>query len=261
LGIVNGRTISLTIAAFLIGALSAAGIGVQVIQEARKEAGATSPPSPAFLVDPGETLIASTAVVATSVRSTASSFAIAYDLVSLAPTPDVPRGFQSVETPFIFPRLWTLTTGSNTIEGGAANPSARVARFDLTGEVTAADITAVQIIDPLVLYPLDTTFGLSEGAPSVEIADGIVAELLSVSEMDDSVMVVIEVTARDAIDSMSTVEGFGPGWRSAVARPGEQGVSLVWDGLDLPEVMTFRVFGTQWVPLEGTFDVSIERLE
>lgn len=259
--VVNGRTISLVIAAFLIGALSAAGIGVQVIQEARKEAGATSPPSPAFFVDPGETLIASTAVVATSVRSTPSSFAIAYDLVSLAPDPGVPQGFEAVDTPFVFPRRWVLTTGSNTIEGGTANPSARVARFDLPGDVTASDIASVQIIDPLVLYPLDTTFALSEGAPSVEVADGVVAELLSISEMDDSIRVVVEVSAPDAIDSMFTVEGFGPGWRSAVVRPGEQGVSFVWDGLDLPEVMTFRVFGTQWVPLEGTFEVSIKRLE
>ncbi len=269
LGIVNGRTISFTIVAFLIGVLAAAGIGVRVIDEVRTDEDATSlPPEnvssttlpPAvFFVDPDETLIASTALVPISVRGTDSTFAIEYELVSLAPALGVPP---TVSSSFIFPRTWTLTTESQTIAGGPASPTVRVARFDLPEGVVADDITSVQIIDPLMLYPLDTLFELSEQVPSAEIIDGVFAELLSVSEQGDSIIVQIGVDAVDPIDIMFTIEGSGPGWFPTTLFGGDRRrVDLIWVGGDLPEVMTFRARGNQWVELEGSYPVSIGRFE
>lgn len=278
-GIVNSRTISLTVVGFLIGAFSAAGIGVRVIEEVRTDENATSlPPENVssttlqpveYFVDPDEVLIASTAVVPRSLIGTDSTLAIEYELISLAPTEGVPpiefftfRQLQQVpneDLAFIFPRTWTLTTGSRTIEGGPANPDVRVARFDLPEGVVSNDIDSVQIIDPLMLYPLDVAFELSEQERSAEIIDGVFAELLNISDQGDSVIVQIEVSADDPIDYMFSIEGTGSGWRSVVVRSAHGTVNLTWVGGGLPEIMTFRARGSQWVELEGTYSVSIGR--
>jgi hypothetical protein len=276
---VNSRTISLTVAAFFIGAFAAAGIGVRVIEEVRTDENATSlPPENVssttvplveYFVDPDEVLIASTALVPRSVIGTDSTLAIEYELISLAPTEGVPpiefftfRELGQVpheDLAFIFPRNWTLTTESRTIEGGPANPDVRVARFDLPEGVVSSDVVSVQVIDPLMLYPLDVAFDLSEQVPSAEVIDGVSVELLNISGQGDSVIVQIEVSADDPIDYMFSIEGTGSGWQSVVVRSGHRTVNLTWAGGGLPEIMTFRARGSQWVELDGTYSVSIGR--
>ncbi len=276
----NGRTISLTIVGFLLGALAAAGIGVRVIEEVRTTEDATSlPPEnvasttlpPAtYIIDPGETVIGSTALVPKSVSGSGSDFAIEYELVSFAPRSGVPPiqvfTFGNVteipndELPFIYPRSWVLTTDNGTIEGGAANHDVRVARFKLPEGVTAADITGAEIVDPLMSFPLDIVFELSESEPSAEIFDGVSVELLNISEQTDSVIVQLEIVAQDPIDRTFFVAGVGAGWRSAnFEAEGRPRVNLVWDGKDLPETMTFEAIGDRWVELVGSYPVAIGR--
>lgn len=277
--VVNGRNLPLIVVAFLIGALSAAGIGVRVIEEVRTDEDATSLPpenvssttlpQSEYFVDPDEVLIASTALVPRSVIGTDSTFAIEYELISLAPTSGVPpieiftfrrvQQFPNEDLDFIYPRTWTLTTESRTIEGGPANPNVRVARFDLPEGVVPNDVTSVQIIDPLMLYPLDTLFDLSEEMPSTEVIDGVFAELLNISEQGDSSIVQIGFSSDDPIDHIF-IEGTGSGWRSSFREAeGHSTVNLTWVGGDLPAIMTFRARGTQWIELEGTYSVSIGR--
>jgi hypothetical protein len=277
---VNGRTISLTIIGFLIGVLAAGGIGVRVIDEVRTTEDATSlppenvlsttlPPNEYF-VDPGETIIASTAVVPKSVVRSGTGLAIEYDLVSLAPTGGLPqmffRTFGNVreitndELPVIYPRTWTLTTESDTFEGGPANPNVRIARFELPEGVDANDVVKAAIVDPLMLFSLDTKFVLSEQTPSAEIVDGVRAHLLNISAQGDSFIVQIELIAEDPIDLAFGIEGVGAGWRSAFFEAeGRPRVNLTWMGDDLPEVMTFRAQGDQWVEIEGSYTVSVGR--
>jgi hypothetical protein len=222
-----------------------------------------------YFVDPDEVLIASTALVPRSVIGTDSTFAVEYELISLAPTEGVSpiefftfRELQQVpneDLAFIFPRSWALTTESQTIEGGPTNQDVRVARFDLPEGVVSSDVVSVQIIDPLMLYPLDVTFDLSERVPSAEVIDGVFAELLNISDQGDSIIVQIEVSADDPIDYTFSIEGTGSGWRSAVVRSGRRAVNLTWVDGDLPEIMTFRARGSRWVELEGTYSVSIGR--
>ncbi len=274
----NGRTISLTIVGFLIGVLAAAGIGVRVIDEVRTTDDATSlppenvssttiPPNEYF-VDPGETLIASTAVVPKSVVTSGTGLAIEYDLVSLAPTEGLPqmffRTFGNVreitndELPVIYPESWVLTTDSETFEGGPANPTARVARFELPEGVGASDVVSVEIVDPLMLFSLDTQFELSQQSPSAEIVDGVRAQLLNISAQGDSFIVQIELIAEDPIDLAFGIEGVGAGWRSAFFEAeGRPRVNLTWTDGDLPEIMKFRAQGDQWVEIKGSYAVSV----
>lgn len=278
-GAVNGRTIALTIIGFLIGVLAAGSIGVRVIEEVRTTDDATSlPPENVatttlppreYFVDPAETLIASTAVVPLSVVASGTGFAIEYDLVSLAPTAGLPPIIFSTfgntqevtndELPVIFPRNWVLTTESQRFEGGPANPGVRTARFDLPDGVGASDVVSVAIIDPLMVASLDTHFELSQEAPLAVIVDGVQARLLNISAQSDSTIVQIELIAEDPIDLTFGVNGVGAGWRSAFFEAeGRPRVNLTWVGGDLPDVMTFRAHGDQWVEIPGSYPVLVE---
>lgn len=277
----NGRTIALTIIGFLIGVLAAGSIGVRVIEEVRTTDDATSlppenvstttlPPKEYF-VDPGETLIGSTAIVPTAIVSSGTGFAVEYDLVSLAPTAGLPpiifstfgntQEIQNDELPVLFPRNWVLTTESQRFEGGPANPNVRIARFELPEGVNASEVTSVEIIDPLMMASLDTHFELSEEAPLVAIVDGVQARLLNISPQGDSTIVQIELIAEDPVDLTFGVNGVGAGWRSAFFEAeGRPRVNLTWVGGDLPDVMTFRAHGDQWVEIPGSYPVLVEAL-
>jgi hypothetical protein len=277
-GAVNGRTIALTIIGFLVGVLAAGSIGVRVIEEVRTDEDATSlppenvssttlPPT-TYFVDPNETLVASTAVVPVAVEGSGSAFAIEYDLISLAPTEGLPpirfatfgqsQEIPNSDLPVIFPQSWIVRTESETIEGGPANADVRVARFILPEGVAADDIVSADMIDPLMAFPLDTTFELSEASRSAVIIDGVRAELLNISVQSDATIVQIELLADDPNDLTFSVVGSGPGWRSGVFEAeGRPRVNLTWVGSDLPDVMTFRASGIQWVPLVGSYPISI----
>lgn len=277
-GAVNGRTIALTIVGFLIGVLAAGSIGVRVIEEVRTDEDATSLPPEnvssttlpplAYFVDPNETLVASTAVVPVSVEGSGSALAISYDLVSLAPTEGLPpirfatfgqsQEISNSDLPVIYPRSWIVSTEFQTIEGGPSDADVRVARFILPEGVAAADIVSADIIDPLIAFPLETMFELSETSRSTTIIDGVQAELLNISEQTDATIVQIELLADDPNDLTFSIEGSGAGWRSAVFEAeGRPRVNLTWVGGDLPDVMKFKASGIQWVPFVGSYPILI----
>lgn len=278
----NGRNITLIIVGFLVGVLAAAGAGVRVIEEVRSTEDATSLPTGSvssttmppdeYFVAPGETVIGSTVVVPTSVIDSGTELVVEYDLVSLAPTEGLPpifiRNFRSTqviensELPVVFPRRWVLTTESGVFEGGPANTNVRVARFELPEGVNVSSIVSLEIVDPLVTASLDTHFELSTQSPTTEIIDGVSARLLNISDQGDTTIVQIELVADDPIDLRFAIEGVGAGWRSAAFAAEERPqVNLTWAGGELPETMTFRAHGLQWVELAGSFAVAIERFQ
>ena len=263
-GIVNARTISLTLVGFLIGVLAAGGIGVRVIEEVRAEDDATSLPSENVastsvpltnsFTDPHETLVASSAIVLSAIVTSDTSVGINYDIVSLAPT----GGNATSELPFLYPRLWRLSTEAGTVEGGPVSVGQQTALFDVPKEVGVDDLELVEIIDPLMAYPLDRPFELSAGAPLIEIVDGVQVELVNISKQNDTDLVSIDLIAEDPLDLTFVVEGMGPGWESGQHRPGGAAVELLWVGGDLPAVLSLRAVGVQWVVIDGAYPVSLE---
>jgi hypothetical protein len=248
---VTGRTIALTIVGFLVGMLAAGGIGVRVIEEVRAEDDATSLPAE-NVASSDRVIIASSLVAPTSVVEADSSVAIEYDIVSFAPT----AGFSAAELAFLYPKSWSLTLESGTVDGGPADPGTGVAVFAVPVNTGTADIRSVDVVDPLAPYPLDVSFVLSQAVPSVVVTDGVRADLVSVTVQSDSATVQIDLVANDPIDLAFVVEGVGGGWRSASIQPGGATVELLWVGGDLPDVLTFRAVGIQWVEIEGLFPVS-----
>lgn len=260
----NGRTISLTVVGFLIGVLAAGGIGVRVIEEVRAEDDATSLPSENvastsvpptdYFIDPQETLVASSAVVPSTVVTSSSSIEISYDIVSIAPI----GGYAISELPFLYPRSWTLTTLSETVQGRQVRVDLQTAVFDVPQEIGADEFESVEMVDPLMAYPLDKQFELSEVDPSIELVSGVRVELVDISEQSGATLVAIDLVAEDPIDLAFVVEGVGPGWVSGQHRSDGATVELLWADGDLPAVLSFRAVGVQWVVIDGEYPVSLE---
>jgi hypothetical protein len=252
---VTGRTIALTIVGFLVGMLAAGGIGVRVIEEVRAEDDATS--LPAENVSPtspsSEILVGSSVIVPVSVVGAGSSVGIEYEIFSVAPN----ASHDSAGTPTLYPKSWKLTTESGTVDGGPEGIEAGVALFELPAGTDASGILAVEITDPLVAYPLNALFELSEENPSAVISPGVHAELVSISHEGEATVVTLELIAVDPIDLSFTVEGVGPGWSSEQIRERGSVVELLWVGDGVPDVMTFRAAGIEWVELEGVYPVSL----
>ncbi|HSJ72459.1 MAG TPA: hypothetical protein VLA29_12525 [Acidimicrobiia bacterium] len=275
------RAILLIVVAFALGAFAAGSIGVRVIREVRTAEGATSlPPSVTttsqpqdpvtFQVSPTETIIGSAALVPTTLDSSGSSVAIGYDLVTLAPHAGVESwmaffvsvgGTEIGDLDHVYPRGWSIDTEGGSFPGGPANPTTRVARFDVEEGFSLSDITDVRITDAVALFPLDVPFTLSQDEPRREIAEGVTVELLNVSDQGTSTIVQVGVSFDPLVFDAVFIDGDGPGWRSAVREAeGRPRFNLTWVGGGIPADIPLVMEAAVWVPLSGEFAVSLEGL-
>lgn len=274
----RGRTITLTVVAFFIGAMAAAGIGVRVIDEVRTSEDATSLPPENILsttttfaaliyVAADETRIGSTVLVPLEIRQVNRMLAIEYYLFSIAPNALPGQTVSENRGPApaaMFPSSWVLNTTSGQVRGGPSSPSVTIARFDLPIGVGVADITSVEIANVLVAYPFEAAFELSLENPSVVIADGIVVVLADVrmAESADAVSVSVNLVIENPLNESIVIEGSGSGWLpSASTNRRRPGTVLRWVGAPVPSVFTFVATGVRWIEIEGSFPVSIENLK
>jgi hypothetical protein len=279
---VNIRGILLVIVAFMLGALAAGGIGVRVIREVDTAEDATSLPQGStttttvsvpnvYQIDPDETLISSTALVPSSIEASGTDLAIGYDLVTLAPHAGIDPiefvgGFgvitviENEDLDHVYPRSWVVETANEVFEGGPANESTRVARFDVDEGFSISEIVDVRITEALAPFPVRAPFTLSEAEPTAEVAPGVTMELLNISDQGSTVIVQIGINL-DSEEAGFFVIGDGPGWRSAFFEAeGRPRVNLTWVGGDLPEDIPLFAQGAVLVPIEGEFSVSLEGL-
>lgn len=274
------RAILLIVVAFALGAFAAGSIGVRVIREVRTAEDATSlPPSAtsttqpqdpvAFQVSPTETIIGSAALVPTGLENSGSTVAISYDLVTLAPHagvepfPTFGGGSATVtdsgDLDHVYPRGWSIETAQGTYPGGPANPTTRVARFDVGEGFTLGDITAVRITDAVALFSLVVPFTLSQDQPRLEVAAGITVELLNVSDQGSTTIVQVAVSIDPSVVDSVFIDGDGSGWRSAVREAeGRPRFNLTWVDGEIPEDIPLVLDASLWIPLSGEFNVSVE---
>ena len=278
----NIRGVLLVVVAFLVGAFAAGSIGVRVIREVAAPEEATSLPAEnvsttvsaagTYQIDPRETLLSSTALVPTTAETSDGELGISYDLVSLAPRAGVEPvefigsfGFLTVveneDLDHVYPRSWIVETPQGGIQGGPANPSARAARFTVPEGFTLDAIDRIVIDEAFAPYPADIPFTLSASAPVVEVLPGVTMRLLNVSEGATTTIVQVGIDIEDPDLVALSVEGDGPGWRSAFFEAeGRPRVNLTWAAGELREPIELVARGTVMVPLEGDFEVSLEGL-
>ncbi len=276
------RAVLLIVVAFALGAFAAGSVGVRVIREVRTAEDATSlppsvtsttlPPAPAeFQVSPTETIIGSAALVPSALESSGSTVAIAYDLVTLAPhagvepVPEVGGGvvteIDNEDLDHVYPRGWSIETEGGTIQGGPANPTTRVARFDVEEGFSLDDITGVRVIDAVALFPLTVPFTISRDEPRLEVVEGVTVELINVSDQETSTIVQVGVTIDPSLVDSVFIDGDGPGWRSAVREAeGRLRFNLTWVEGAIPADIPLVMEAVVWVRLPGEFVVSLEGL-
>lgn len=279
----NIRGVLLVVVAFAVGALAAGSIGVRVIREVGTTDDASSLPpqntttlppveQSTFQVDPNETIIASVALVPSSIEASGTNLGIGYELVTLAPHAGVPPiefvgGFGVLTTidvadiDHIYPKAWVVETPNDEFAGGPANTTTRVARFDVDEGFSISEITGVRITEALAPFPVTVPFTLSQADPTAEIAPGVTVELLNVSEQGTSSIVQVAIIIDDPERAGFFVSGDGPGWRSAFFEAeGRPRVNLTWVGGPLPSDIPLVATGSILVPIEGDFVVSLEGL-
>jgi hypothetical protein len=281
-GTVKARSISLIIVAFLLGALAAGGIGVRVIREVNTTEDATSLPQSSstttiaelepqtYQVDPFETLVSSTSLTPVGIGAGEGKLSIDYDLVTLSPHEGVePIEFfgnfgavtviDNADLDHIYPREWAVETIDGVIRGGPANPSTRVARFDVNDGFSISEIRSVTITKAFAPFAVSTPFTLSVDDPVVDVAGGVSVELLNISDQGSSTIVQIGIDLDDHELASFFVTGDGPGWRSSVFEAeGRLRVNLTWIDGELPSAIPLMAIGTVWVPIAGEFPVSLE---
>ncbi|NHZ70890.1 MAG: hypothetical protein GWP18_04545 [Proteobacteria bacterium] len=264
----NARAISLTIVAFLLGALAAGGIGVRVIREVRTDPDATSLPqsnitpdasrAPFYQVDPNETLLASTALVPESIDIEDETLRITYDLISLAPQAGAGSGATtSTDIAVVYPRTWVVLTRAGAVAEATSALGSRFVQFDVDQGTEVSDIVSVSITEASAPYPIEISFTLSESSSVVDLGFGATAELVEVVVDGSTTVVHVAVTSSDERPSDLSISAIDPRWTTSVSSDAAGGsVTLRWSDGQPPDDIRLRAVGSVMVPIDGDFAVS-----
>ncbi len=227
----------------------------------------------AVFVSPEETVVGPVVIVATEPILDRNQVMVGFDLYTRAPTADVADvnqqlGFgntllippEDLNTVFI--DRWVLRTVNGDIEGAAANPSARAARFDVGEDFDIGTVTEVAITSYAVLTPVSASVDLAVGSESAQVAPGVIARLLAVTEQANTIVQIELVSERGFnLDNMRII-GTGPGWLSAVREAeGRPRWNLTFDAETAPSPIAITVEGSVWVPVDEELPVSLAEAE
>lgn len=266
------RQTAAAVAAFLVALIVGvflAGDGTDLPATTTMPVELTTPPPPvATFFAEGETVVGPVALVAAEPFVDGTQLVIRFDLVSLAPTADAADvefqlGFGSTqvvppqELITVFVDEWLLTTTTGEINGGAANPGARSARFEVGDGFDLSSIEEVAITSYAVLAPISASFELA-GPESVPVAPGLNARLVAVTEQANTIVQVELIGTNGLSLDGVRVAGAGPGWLAAVREAeGRPRWNLTYDSPTAPEQIHLQVEGSVWIPVEGPMDVSL----
>ena len=269
----NARAISLTIVAFLLGALAAGGIGVRVIREVRTDPDATSLPqsnitpdasrAPFYQVDPNETLLASTALVPESIDIEDETLRITYDLISLAPQAGAGSGATtSTDIAVVYPRTWVVLTRAGAVAEATSALGSRFVQFDVDQGTEVSDIVSVSITEASAPYPIEIPFTLSKSSSVVDLGFGATAELVEVVVDGSTTVVHVVVTSSDERPSDLSISAIDPRWTTTVSSGATgESVTLRWNDGQPPDDIRLRAFGSVMVPIGGEFSVFLDDLQ
>lgn len=224
----------------------------------------------AVFLGSGETVIGPAVVIAEELQLEGEQVTLGFQLESLAPVgdaPDVTRflGFQSTETVpaedlnTVFLDRWILITSSGDIPGTVANPIARTARFEVGPNFSLDSVTGVRLASYSLLIPIEIEFSIDLDDDTVEVAPGITARLLAVTEQTLTIVQVELSSDRDLSHSQVGVSGVGPGWKSAVREAeGRTRWNLTYDSPEAPSPIRLLLSGSIWVDIDEQPQIVLE---
>jgi len=255
---VSVRLITLTIVAFLFGALAAGGVGVRVIREVRTSEDATSLPAQniaradGYHVDPGETLISSVALVPDALVFREDGLEISYDLISLAPS----RGIAPSEAGQpLYPKRWLVEAVGGEFEGVQETPGETRVMFPLLAGGSIDQIDAVRVIEAFVPAPFEVPVAISSAERTAFPVPGVEVVLVDTTSVGDTTTIEVRIATDDDVARDVQIVGDGPGWSQASVEGGT--VTITRENGDEAADFLLIVFGTSWVPVDGEFTVNV----
>lgn len=270
------RQAALAAGAFFIAAIAGAllstalGSPIPAVDSTGAPVTTTSTTIPvAYFVDPAETALGPAVLVADDPEIDGDQLTIRFELVGLAPTGDSPEvtrqlGFGSSEAiqpsqlVTVYPDLWVVNADGERIDGGVANPDARVARFDVGSNFDLETIDSVAISSYALKVPIDCFVEFQPGDEFAELAPGLQARLVAVTEQAKTIVQVELIAARGYSYQDLRVTGAGPQWLSAVREAeGRPRWNLTFDSAIAPEVISLRVEGTLWITIDREIPIQI----
>ncbi len=229
----------------------------------------TEPVGPVF-VESGETVVGPAVVVAKDLRLDGEQVVLDFDLEGLAPVGDAASvvrllGFQSTEEiapedlDTVYLDQWVLDTSTGDIPGSVANPSARAARFSVGPNFNLDSVNAVRLASYALLVPIDTEFSLGLDSDTAQVAPGITARLLAVTEQAVTIVQVEAISVRSFNYDNIAISGTGPGWKSAVREAeGRPRWNLTFESDRAPSPIELRLSGSVWIGIEIDLPVLVE---
>jgi hypothetical protein len=224
----------------------------------------------AVFIQPGETVIGPAVVIAERLVLDGEQVTLAFELESLAPVgdaADITRflGFRSTEIvpaedlDTVFLDKWVLVTSSGDIPGTVANPIARTARFDVGPNFSLESVTEVRLASYSLRIPIGIEFSVDLDDNTAEIAPGLTARLVAVTEQTRTIVQVELSSDRDLSYSQVGISGVGPGWKSAVrAAEGRARWNLTYDFPEAPSPISLMLSGSIWVDIDAQPQIVLE---
>lgn len=225
----------------------------------------------AFFVDPDETVVGPAVVVPEDLQLDGEQVTLEFALSSLAPVGDAASitqflSFQAVEEvpaadlDTVYLDRWVLTTAAGDVTGSVANPVARTVRFDVGEDFSLDAITSIKLDSYALLVPIDSEFVLSIANETAQVAPGITARLLAVTEQARTIIQVELISERNFNYDLVQLTGAGPGWRSAVREAeGRPRWNLTYDAPQAPDPIPLRIVGSIWVSVDSGAEVAVPR--
>jgi hypothetical protein len=270
------QTTVISLLAFVVGGVIGITLGSGATADSAAGAVPTTTPPAAtapepFFVAPEETVIGPAVVIADDLRLDGEQVAMDFALSSLAPVGDAASitqflGFQAIEEvpaaelETIFLDDWVLSTTAGDIPGTVANPVARTVRFDVGEGFSLDSITAVELDSYALLVPIEDEFDLDLANEVAQVAPGISARLLAVTEQAQTIVQVELISERSFNYDLVGLSGAGPGWKSAVREAeGRPRWNLTYDARQAPDPIPLRITGAIWVPIDSGVQMVVEQ--
>ena len=230
----------------------------------------TTVPKPLF-VEPGETVVGPAVVIPGDLSLDGEQVVLDFDMISLAPVGDAPSvaqflGFQAVEEvpaadlDTVFLDRLVLSTTAGHIPGMVANPAAHTVRFDVGEGFSLDSVTGVKLDSYAILTPVEAEFTLDLANETAQVAPGMTARLLAVTEQARTIVQVELISTRGFNYDHISLTGAGPGWKSAVREAeGRPRWNLTYDAAQAPDPIPLRIAGAIWIPIESGAEVAVTK--
>ena len=117
-------------------------------------------------------------------------------------------------------------------------------------------VLAVELDSYALLVPIEQEFSLDLANETVQVAPGITARLLAVTEQARSIVQVELISERSFNYDRIALLGAGPGWKSAVREAeGRPRWNLTYDAPQAPDPIPLRIAGSVWIAIESGAEV------